>query len=584
MAEEEPKNENIAEAPEPAVKNETPKGVSKVERFKTWYSGHKKLSIPATIVVLILILAALPATRYAIAGTVVKKDLTVKIVDDTSGTPVSGAQVSLGRISADTDAAGEATLKRIGVGRHTVIVTKKYYKDKSLVVTVPILKQKTVPAIAVTATGRPVKVTVTDAINKAPLGDVQISAAGTTAKTDGSGSATLVLPAGQTEQSATLSLKGYNDADSTIKVSADKVLNNQFSLTPAGKVYFLSKLSGKIDVVKTNLDGTDRQTVLAGTGSEDDRNTVLLASRDWKYLALLSRRAGSNPTLYLIDTADDSSTVIDSGSVDFTLTGWAGDDFIYTVTRSDIQLWQPGRQLIKSFNAVDKKITVLDQTTASGTSSFDYLSQLVGDVYAYDDQVFYVMNWTASFGGSAPTDLVNKQSTFNSVKPDGSAKKAIRSFALAAGTQALDITLDTRVKAPDSIELHFSDGTKDNFYTYTGGQVKNDDATTVDNFYTASYPTYLLSPSGSKTFWSEPRDGKNTLFIGDGEGQSGQQIATLSDYDTYGWYTDNYLLVSKNSSELYAMDKDGKQMPLKISDYHKPAQVFTGYGGGYGGL
>jgi hypothetical protein len=58
----------------------------------------------------------------------------------------------------------------------------------------------------------------------------------------------------------------------------------------------------------------------------------------------------------------------------------------------------------------------------------------------------------------------------------------------------------------------------------------------------------------------------------------------LSDYDTYGWYSDNYLLVSKNSSELYVMDKAGKQTALKISDYHKPAQVFTGYGGGYGGL
>jgi len=584
MTQEEPENQNIAAAPEAAAKIDSPKSVSRIERFKTWYGGHKKLSIPATILILILILAALPASRYALAGTVMKKNLTVKVMDDTSATPVSGAQVSLGSISADTDATGEATLKQIGVGRHTVVVTKKYYKDKSLAVTVPILKQKTVPSIAVTATGRPVKVTVTDAINKSPLSGVQISAAGTTAKTDDSGSATLVLPAGETEQKAALNLKGYNDADTTIKVSADKVLNDQFSLTPAGKIYFLSKLSGKIDVVKTNLDGTDRQTVLAGTGNEDDRNTVLLASRDWKYLALLSRRAGSNPTLYLINTADDSSAVIESGSADFTLTGWAGDTFIYTVTHGDVQLWQPGRQVIKSFNAATKKITVLDQTTASGTSGFDYLSQLVGDVYAYDDQVFYVMNWTASFGGSAPADLINKQSTFNSVKPDGSAKKAIRSFALAAGTQALDITLDTRVKAPDSIELHFSDGTKDNFYIYTGGQVKNDAVTTVDNFYTASYPTYLLSPSGGKTFWSEPRDGKNTLFVGDGEGQNGQQIASLSDYDTYGWYTDNYLLVSKNSSELYAMDKDGKQTPLKISDYHKPAQVFTGYGGGYGGL
>jgi hypothetical protein len=32
------------------------------------------------------------------------------------------------------------------------------------------------------------------------------------------------------------------------------------------------------------------------------------------------------------------------------------------------------------------------------------------------------------------------------------------------------------------------------------------------------------------------------------------------------------------------MSKDGKQTPVKISDYHKPAQTFNGYGGGYGGI
>ncbi|HEX5447612.1 MAG TPA: hypothetical protein VFW90_00160, partial [Candidatus Saccharimonadales bacterium] len=93
-----------------------------------------------------------------------------------------------------------------------------------------------------------------------------------------------------------------------------------------------------------------------------------------------------------------------------------------------------------------------------------------------------------------------------------------------------------------------------------------------------------LSPSGGQTFWSEQRDGKNTLFLGDGNAQNGKTIANLSDYSPYGWYTNNYLLVSKNSSELYVMAKSGSSSPVKISDYHKPQQTFYGYGGGYGGL
>jgi len=288
--------------------------------------------------------------------------------------------------------------------------------------------------------------------------------------------------------------------------------------------------------------------------------------------------------LYLINTSNDSLSTIDEGNADFNLTGWAGDNFVYTVTRNDVQLWQANRQALKSFNANTKKSTTLEQTAASGSSNFDYVTQLIGDVYSYDTQVFYIMNWSSAFSGSSMAQLSTKQSTFNSINPDGSGKKAVRSFGLAAGTQSSDVTLDERIKSPSDIELHFYDGTKDNFYTYANGQVKDNSSNSNSNFFGAAYPTYLLSPSGNNTFWSEPRDGKNTLFIGDEDGENEKQVATLSDYSPYGWYTDNYLFVSKDSSELYIMDKTGAQTPIKISDYHKPAQTFFGYGGGYGGL
>src|SRR5665647_2301257 len=74
---------------------------------------------------------------------------------------------------------------------------------------------------------------------------------------------------------------------------------------------------------------------------------------------------------------------------------------------------------------------------------------------------------------SSSAELANKQATFNSIKPDGSAKKAIKSFGLAAGTTAIDVTLEQRVESPSSIDLKFSDGNKDNFYVYANGQVKD---------------------------------------------------------------------------------------------------------------
>jgi hypothetical protein len=93
----------------------------------------------------------------------------------------------------------------------------------------------------------------------------------------------------------------------------------------------------------------------------------------------------------------------------------------------------------------------------------------------------------------------------------------------------------------------------------------------------------LLSPSSNQTFWTDQRDGKNTLFVGDNDAKNQKTIASLSGYNIYGWFTDNYLLVSKNSSELYVMPVAGGT-PLKITDYYKPAINYQGYGGGYGGL
>ena len=77
------------------------------------------------------------------------------------------------------------------------------------------------------------------------------------------------------------------------------------------------------------------------------------------------------------------------------------------------------------------------------------------------------------------------------------------------------------------------------------------------------------------------------MFIGDNDGGSSKQIAKLSDYQAYGWFSENYLLVSKNGSELYILGTDGIAKDadaLKITDYHKPSFSFPGYGGGYGGL
>lgn len=552
---------------------------ARVKRLAHAYWARKKWTLPVTVLLLVLLLLAVPLTRYPILGTALKKDAAITIVDSTTDQPVTDADVLVGGKKLKTDNHGRLVV-HLGVGKHTVSVTKKYYKtyDSSVFVgiaSVPSLK------ISAVATGRQVPISVTDYVTGRPLENAVITASGSSAKTDKQGKATLVLPAQSTTAKATINRDSYNNNAVNITITAREVNTNKFTLTPSGKVYFLSNLSGKIDVVKTDLDGKNRKTVLAGTGTEDTYSTSLLASRDWKYLALLSKRDGKQG-IYLIDAGTDKATNIDGGSstATFTLVGWSGDTFVYEVARSNVSNWQSGAQAIKSYDASSGKLYTVDQSQGEGTSAYDYGFTNYSTVSLLGSELLFSKNWYSS---QFPNHLSGKSSSLISVNSDGSGKKSVKDFPVPASAQysyfvnlAQYEAYGVYVQAPDGSGAS-------NYYEYEDGNLTAKSDVTDDTFNKA-YPTYLVSPSSKQTFWSELRDNKNALFIGNGKGESGKQIATLSEYTPYGWYTDNYLLVSKGGSELYVMAADGSKPPAKLTDYYKPQLSYRGYGGGYGGI
>ncbi len=546
--------------------------------WKAWWSNpRRRYTSIGFIVVLLAVIFGLPFTRANVLGLAVKAPVIIRVVDSKTGAPVSGATVLLAGQKAETDASGKATL-RVNGGSKTLAVSKKYYSGYTHQELVVIGSDNTFKA-TLGALGQQVKVKVVDKVSGKPLAGASVSAQGASAKTDASGLATVVIPSGADTQTASVNVSGYHTLKVTITAGGD-LAKNTFTVVPAGKLYFLSNLSGRIDVVKTNLDGTDRQVVLEGTGSEDRSSTSLLASRDWKYLALLAKRSGDKASVYMIDTTNgDKLTTVDQGDANFSLVGWSGSRFVYQVTRSTVQNWQSNQQALKSLDATTGQTLLLDQTQASGTNDADYVRQQLGSSYIMGDQVVYAKNWTASYSNV----LGSKQAELDSIGADGSGHKVVKTFSLDAGTQTGQVWVSTRLYEPNGLYVYFQGGAQDTFYDYEDGKITSDTTMTQDKFYGTPYATYLLSPSGSSTFWSDQRDGKNTLFTGDQDGGKSKTIASLSGYNTYGWYTDNYLLVSKNSSELYIMPKDGGT-PLKITDYYKPSINYQGYGGGYGGL
>ena len=200
-------------------------------------------------------------------------------------------------------------------------------------------------------------------------------------------------------------------------------------------------------------------------------------------------------------------------------------------------------------------------------------------MYLMGNQVVYTKGWEGTNINLTSSLLAGKQAELDAINADGSDYHMVKSFAPSSyPTSGYDsIALITKLYAPDELYVDSHDNGTDTFYEYANGGVSPMTNVSADSFYSSTYPTYLLSPSGNSTFWDEPRDGKSTLFVGDENGGSQKQIANLSPYSPYGWYSDNYLLVSQNSSELYIMPAAGT--PLKITDYYKPLATYNGYGG-----
>jgi hypothetical protein len=574
----EPTEPSVAPPEGPAVDKSPNRG--KFRQLASWAKHHKKISIPLAVATLVAVVVAVPFSRYPVLGLFWKQSVSVLVTDKSSGKPVSSAQVMAQGRTVLTDKEGLARFS-LPVGNKTITVSKKYYANASTRYLVPLRKPKQPLGIAMTATGRPVSVTFTNKVGGGAVVDAQVSVLGTEGKTDKDGKLTLVLPADKPTAQAIVKAVGFNDQTVTITVTEQVVKANTFQMVPAGKLYFLSKRSGKIDVVKTDMDGGSRQTILAGTGKEDDRDTVLLASRDWKYLALKSRRdGGTNAKLFLIETATDKPTTMDEGNADFTPNGWSDYRFLYTVQRNNVQYWQTKRAALKSYNAETKQIATLEETTADGGNENDYAASAIDGVYILSNQVVFNRNWNASYLNNQAR-LADKKIAIVSVKPDGSNKQTLKDFPASVGDY-----VSSALYKPQEIYFQLQHGTDSQFYELEDGKISEAKDLNQDSF-SKPYPTFLLSPSSKQTFWYESRDGKNTLFLGDPMGDNAKQIASLSEYTPYGWYGDGYLLMSKQGSELYIAPASSTNLAssiLKVTDYHKPSTDFRGYGYGYGGF
>ncbi len=583
-------------AQETEVSNPVVVGAS-VAKPKRKFLSRKVLLIVLAVLGALVILGAV--TVFTPLGYSVysfrQQDAKITVTDEYFNEPLSKVDITINGTKQTLDGESPYTIK-LKPGKQTIKISKQYYEEKEINLTVkPFFGKVDEQAVSLKPTGIPVSIEIKHTINKDNLKDATLKYGESEVKTGEDGTAVAVLPADQEEIEATLSKEGFNEIKVKIKVPARDAKEEDrtfaYTLTPTGKIYFLSKRTGKVDVMKSNLDGTDQAVVLAATGNEDQNDTQLLASTDWKYLALKSRREGKYSKVYIINTQDDKLVAADEGEATFQTYGWIDHNFVYFVNRDVLP--QNEKNRLKSYNADTNKITLIDKSeykTFAGVGPGRYgggywytdrtLEQSFSSVILADKQIHY----SKVYYGTGDPNFDGKDQ-FISVNPDGSNRKVVHEV----DNRTTISTLDAYLWNPH--EIYIRQGNSPNpalkYLEYAlGSSPRLSEVTAADEirkFEDLNYPTYLESPSNKSTFWSEQRDGRSVMFVGNTGGEDGKEVANLQEFNTFGWFTDDYLLVSKKSSELFILPVKGGE-PIKITDYHRPAYDLRGYGGGYGGL
>ena len=369
--------------------------VHRASKLRLFFGSKKRtaLTIVGLVVVALGILFAVPATRYGMLGIVLKKDVKVMVTDSVTNKPVTQAMVTLDGQTVKTSSTGEAEVSSVPVGEYTVSVAKKYYKNSSITLAVPITSNSQTPTIALVATGRQVQVKVTNALTNMTLGKAVIAVGDTAASTDTNGLATIVLPADKPTLDGTVTLNGYNATRVNVKVTEQADQNN-FTLTPTGSVYYVSNQTGVADIMKANLDGTSPAVVIKGTGYE--KGTTLVASDDWRYLAFYATRVSTaSAQLYVVDTQKGTISQIDAASgLQLSLLGWSGHHFVYVANNYSGNAWDAGRQKIMSYDADAGQLVTVDQTTVVNSQNGNYLAENFTFPALVNDKIVYGQSWT----------------------------------------------------------------------------------------------------------------------------------------------------------------------------------------------
>ncbi len=549
---EEPQTNPVDELPKKSA------GLSKLAQVKIWLAtpeGKKKAGIALGIVIVTAGIFATPL-RYPIVGAVYKNHTQITVLDAVTHQPLPNAEVQLGGQTGTTDNQGVAKLTNLNLGKTTLTVTKKAYKTHQKSVVVPIFPAK-YDSVNLESAGTALAFEVTNKISGQTIDGVEIAVAETKAVSEeGKGRLVLLPEMGETV-TATVSKEGF--LKTTVSL-ANKATTEAFKvqLVPSGKTYFLSNRSGRIDLYESNLDGSELQVILAGTGTENADTGVLPSTEHPNLLAVVSAREGKRDNqgnlrsfLYLLDTSNRKLLKIDEDIYFGNYRAWVGEYLVFEKNNYG----DCSKNAIKSFNLANLKTTTI---VSGGISKCPQANA------AYYETIIYSIS-------SYNSD--QSQRGLFAIRADGSKGKKIINYP----------TNNIRSEVKNTLLAVYYDYNLPKPQIWHSIDLTKLTATKIDSAPNNQLArTYIESPGEKYSMFIEERDGKTDIYLTDENGSNERKLTSLGSVNQFvQWYGDDYIVFSSTKSDENAL----YVVAVKGGAAHKIADFYRGnsrtYGGGY---
>jgi hypothetical protein len=315
----------------------------KVERkrrgfSRLWHSKWLRYGLLFVLLAGIAAAAAVPKSRYFVLNAAgVRSTSSVVALDRTTQLPLKGVHVTIAGQTVDTDSEGRAEFSGLRLGPTELVISRLGFEEIKHDIVIG-WGSNPMGNFLLSATGVQYLIEVSDYLSEKPIEGVEATDGEATAISDKEGKITLTLenPA-VGEDSITLSKAGYRDQKVTLGDDPEKP--TKAAMVLARKAVFATRQSGKYDLYKSDLDGQNRELLLAGTGHENS-NISLAVSPDGQKAAFVSTRDNKRDSdgfllssLLLIDIEDGAKVTI-AESAQVQLIDWVGSTLVFQLGAS----------------------------------------------------------------------------------------------------------------------------------------------------------------------------------------------------------------------------------------------------------